>query len=263
MQKRDQTVFLYCFALLQNATAFGQILSITRCIVYVFSSRADTMGCQEHLSVLQDAIQTQKTDKIKFENADEDQKNFNFKDIQKSLTKSSPVFGPIEEVARQTQEEAGKEDETEGAGQPNSHYCESLVDIILHYAGTVPLWSGLMLANLCKTWDSNAFVENWFRTTKTVILTSKLHRRAEDFLQLQHEFVVGRLKGIKFVTKQVRPASTNFQDTLKPEGPDTPLSQEETWKKRSTTQKRKSKYFSLPPPAKRIRVLVAHKGAAA
>lgn len=76
--------------------------------------------------------------------------------------------------------------------------------------------------------------------------------------------MVGRLKGIKFATKQVRPASTNFHDTLKPEGPDTlPLSQEETWKKRCTTQKRKSKYFSPPPPAKRIRVLVAHKGAAA
>lgn len=139
--------------------------------MYVVSSGTDTTGCQEHLSVLQDAIQTQKTDKIKFENADEDPKKCNFEDIQKSLTKSSPFFGPVEEIARQAQEEAGKEDETEGAGQPNSHYCESLVDIILHYAGTVPLWSGLMLANLGKTRESNALVENWLRTTKTVTLT--------------------------------------------------------------------------------------------
>lgn len=65
-KKETKQFFLYCFALLQNTTAFGQILSITRCIVYVFSSRTDTTGCQEHLSVLQDAIQTQKTDKIKF-----------------------------------------------------------------------------------------------------------------------------------------------------------------------------------------------------
>lgn len=138
-KKETKQFFLYCFALFQDTTAFGQILSITRCIVYVVSSGTDTTGCQEHLSVLQDAIQTQKTDKIKFENADEDPKKCNFEDIQKSLTKSSPFFGPVEEVARQAQEEAGKEDETEGAGQPNSHYCESLVDIILHYAGTVPL----------------------------------------------------------------------------------------------------------------------------
>lgn len=56
-----------------------------------------------------------------------------------------PFFGPIEEVVRQSKEEAEKEDDTEGAGQPNPHYCKSLIDIILHYAGAVPLWSGLLL----------------------------------------------------------------------------------------------------------------------
>ena len=98
-------------------------------------------------------------------------------------------------------------------GWQSEQDSESLVDIILHYTGTAPLWTGLRLTNLGKTRDSNAIVENWFRTTKTVIFTSKLHRRAGDFLQLQHEFVVGSLKGMTFVTKQVPPMQENSKDT--------------------------------------------------
>ena len=205
-KKESKQFFLYCFALLQNATAFYLILSIARSMVYVFASRTDTRGCKEHLLALHDAIQTQKMDNIRFENADDDKKTA-FEDITKSLARSSPFFAPIEGVVRKAQEEAGKEDETEGAGQPNPHYCEALIEIIMHYAGTVPLWTGLMLKNLDKTRDSNAVVENWFRTTKMVTLSSKLHRRAGDFLQLQHEFVVGRLKGIQ-LAKQMLPKNS-------------------------------------------------------
>lgn len=103
------------------------------------------------------------------------------------------------------------------------------MDILLDYTGTVPLWSGVMLKHLGKTTDSNAIVENWFRTTKIVVLASKLHRRAGDFLQLQHEFVVGRIKGT-LLKKQKQP--NNNEDGEETDGPDSfPLSQEEKWKK--------------------------------
>ncbi|KAF3845678.1 hypothetical protein F7725_002756 [Dissostichus mawsoni] len=154
--------------------------------------------------------------------------------MHRSLAKSSPFFAPIKEVVTQALEEAGKEDDANGAGQPNPHYCETLVEIILHYGGTVPLWTGLMLKDLGKTRDSNAVVENWFRTTEKVILSSKLHRRAGDFLQLQQEVVVRRLKGVAIMKKQVHPSKTYAEDKRQSEVPETlPLSQEETWRKRN------------------------------
>ncbi|KAJ4948765.1 hypothetical protein JOQ06_020288, partial [Pogonophryne albipinna] len=57
---------------------------------------------------------------------------------------------------------------------------------------SAPPPAGLMLKDLGKTRGSNAVVENWFRTTKKV----------GDFLQLQQEFVVGRLKGVAIMKKQ-------------------------------------------------------------
>ena len=112
----------------------------------------------------------QKTDNVTLkETLDEDHTAVDFEDaeINRSLTKSSPFFAPIKDVITKAQEEAGKDDDTEGAVQPNPHYCPTLVDIILKYSGTVPLWTGVMLKHLGKTRDSNAVVENWFRTTKS------------------------------------------------------------------------------------------------
>lgn len=73
-------------------------------------------------------------------------------------------------------------------------------------------------------------------------------RRAGDFLQLQHEIVVGRIKGT-LLKKQKQPS--NNEDGEEIDGPDSfPLSQEEKWQKRPT-RKRKSKYFNSPPPPKK------------
>ena len=147
-KKNTKQFFLHCFALLQNATTFDQIICITKCMVCVFSSRNDTEGYKKHLSLLKDAIQTQKTDKIKVENADEDQSPGDFDDWQnerqKSLTKLSPFFAPIERVVRQAQQESEKENNSDENGPLNPFYCESLINVILHYAGTVPLWTGLL-----------------------------------------------------------------------------------------------------------------------
>ena len=157
-------------------------------------------------------------------------------------------------MVKETNDKARKEDEAESAAKNNNtHFCESVLDILLDFAGAVPLWSGVMLKHLGKTRDSNTIVENWFRTTKNVVLTSKLQRRAGDFLQLQEEFVVGRIKGMllkKQVPQTKQPLSVN-DDGEDIDGADSlPLSQEEKWKKRST-RKRKSKYFNSPPPTKK------------
>lgn len=92
-----------------------------------------------------------------------------------------------------------------------------------------------MLKNLGKTRDSNAIVQNWFRTTKNVILSSKLHRRAGDFLQLQHEFAVGRIKGtlLKKQARQTKHPTKNEDGEEIDHSDSFPLSQEEQWKWRS------------------------------
>ena len=62
--------------------------------------------------------------------------------------------------------------------------------------------------------------------------------------------MVGRLKGVTLLGKRVPP--TKSEATNKQDGPETlPLSQEETWRKRSKNNKRKSKYFNPPPTKKR------------
>jgi len=78
------------------------------------------------------------------------------------------------------QQESEEENNSEENGLLNPYYRESQVNVVLHHA--VPRWTGLMLTPLGKTRDSNAVVQNWFCTTKTV--TSKLHQRAGDFLHL-------------------------------------------------------------------------------
>ncbi|XP_041865592.1 uncharacterized protein LOC121655185 isoform X2 [Melanotaenia boesemani] len=253
--KKDiKRFFLYCFALLQNTSTFNHILSVMKSVVFVFSARKNTNGCQKHLSALKDAINKQNADQIKVEMEDGEEDPDDSEKFGKSFSKSSPFFGPIERIVRQTEHEAEEEDDTEKNGEPNPYCCESITDILLHYAGVVPLWTGIMLTALGKTRDSNAAVENWFRTTKTVILTSKLHRRAGDFLQVQHEFVVGRLKGVSLGKKRGLPMKSSAKEAQDTDGPEAlPLTQEEQWHKR-TTQKRKSRYYSAPPTRKKVKL---------
>lgn len=85
-------------------------------------------------------------------------------------------------------------DDTEENQQANPYFCDSVIDVILNFAGTVPLWSGIMIKSIGKMWDCNAVVENGFHTTKSVIQKSKLHRRAGHFMQVQQNFVTGRQK---------------------------------------------------------------------
>lgn len=253
--KKDiKRFFLYCFALLQNTSTFNHILSVMKSVVFVFSARKNTNGCQKHLSAFKDAINKQNADQIKVEMEDGEEDPDDSEKFAKSISKSSPFFGPIERIVRQTEHEAEEEDDTEKNGEPNPYCCESITDILLHYAGVVRLWTGIMLTALGKTRDSNAAVENWFRTTKTVILTSKLHRRAGDFLQVQHEFVVGRLKGVSLGKKRGLPMKSSAKEAQDTDGPEAlPLTQEEQWHKR-TTQKRKSRYYSAPPTRKKVKL---------
>jgi len=149
----------------------------------------------------------------------------------RSLTKASPFFAPIKEVltggSRTTQAEQALAKasllwDTCGNNPPLRWYCASL-DTCLEI----------------RTRDSDAVVENWFRTTTKVILSSTSHRRAGDSLQLQQEFVVGRLKGVKIMKTQVPPSKTYAEDKRQSEGPETlPLSQEETWSPPTPTAQR-------------------------
>lgn len=117
---------------------------------------------------------------INLTNADDEEPSLS-EDQHKSIRKSSSFIAPIEAVVKDTNDKARKEDEAEGAPQKNTHFCESVLDILLDYASTVPLWSGVMLKHLGKTRDSNAIVKNWFRTTKNVVLASKLHKKSRRF----------------------------------------------------------------------------------
>ena len=100
-----------------------------------------------------------------------------------------------------------------------------------------------MLKHLGKTRDTNTHAENWFRTTKTVVLRNKLHRRPGDFIQNMEEFISGRMRGI--VMTELRQNVTTKQEKTDETHLNQPLSQEEMWQKR--TKKKKNRQSTTTP----------------
>ncbi|KAI4795463.1 hypothetical protein KUCAC02_031397 [Chaenocephalus aceratus] len=108
-----------------------------------------------------------------------------------------------------------------GGSRAHTQHASHILIIVRHlwkeFSITLVLF-GLMLKHLGQTRDSDAVVENWFHSATKVILSSRLHRRAGDFLQ--QDFVAGRLKGVAIMKK------TYAEDKRQSEGPETlPLSQ--------------------------------------
>lgn len=117
----------------------------------------------------------------------------------------------------------------------NHYYCPTLIDILKPYLATLPLWTGITLKHLGKTRDTNSQVENWFRTTKRIILRNKLHRRPGDFVQIMYKFIYGRMRGVSVSAARQKRVIENETETCNSE---LPLSQEEKWKK--------AKYYNPP-----------------
>lgn len=123
--------------------------------------------------------------------------------------------------------------------------------------GTLPLWSGIMLGHMGRTRDTNAFVENWFRTTKKVVLRGKLHCQPGQFVQIMGDFVLGRLKGKNVYS--VRQAVVS-QGEKKKDPTYLPLCQEEPWMK-GPLKRKKSKYCNpQKSPQTRSKETLAREG---
>lgn len=189
---------------MQNATTLAEIQSLLQDICIVFSQR-DAMPILDHLKTLQTKIHNQSV----FADVD-----FNETPLEevvtektpKTIVHDSPFARLFEKTLLDTQNEQGS-----GTAQANPYYCPSLIQILKPYLATVPLWTGIMLKHLGKTRDTNTQVENWFRTTKPIVLKNKLHRRPGDFVQIMYEFMCGRMRGV--TVSAIREDTVNEKET--------------------------------------------------
>lgn len=192
--KRTKSIFMYGFALLQNSRNLAEIQMLLTVMCNVFTLR-DITSASNSINELQAAIQNAGiSDEVKaaLETAREEEYTCvkSTRSIPKGIVRNSPFFHLYKNMMTRT-ETAHAE-----TGQPtNPHFCPELFAILKPYLGTLPLWSGIMLGHMGRTRDTNAFVENWFRTTKKVALGGKLHRQPGQFVQIIGNFVLGRLKG--------------------------------------------------------------------
>ncbi|KAL0993878.1 hypothetical protein UPYG_G00115090, partial [Umbra pygmaea] len=227
--KSTRTLFLHAFAMVQNAINLKEIQMLLHMILNVFSLHTMTSACSS-INELQQAIQKQGFNnevKAALDTAGVDQERGKDEGkTQKGIVRNSPFTRLFNEVLTMQEDNKGEMDR----GMPtNPHFCPDLVNIFKPYIGTLPLWSGIMLGHLGQTRDTNAYAENWFRTTKTVVLRDKLHRRPGQFIQIMEEFVLGRLKGSEI--HSARQAYVG-NDEVMDDPTDQPLTQKETWQKK-------------------------------
>ncbi|KAL6455453.1 hypothetical protein MHYP_G00361190 [Metynnis hypsauchen] len=251
-KKSIKDLFLYSFGLLLNTASLTQMKILFRRIVCVFMAKKETNDCKHSLRALKKAIDNQSTDLLGTSEVDICAEGESHEQVELGVKKSSPFAGVMASVFQHAHERSKFEaDDDDGTCTENSNFCPELVDLLERYTGTIPLWSGVMLKQFHKTRDTNAPVENWFRTTKRIVLRNQLHRRPGDFLQIMREFVAGRVRGMTLMSpkrqKKIRSEMKGLKDTKMTEedhSQQEPFIQEEKWQKR--LPRKKPKYFTAP-----------------
>ncbi|XP_056613419.1 120.7 kDa protein in NOF-FB transposable element [Triplophysa dalaica] len=240
--KPTKDLFLYSMALLQNATTLNEIKALLTDIGTVFSEATHT-NCQESINNLKTAIENQSIiADVETEITPTEEADLFTDTTPKTIRHDSPFVRCFEDVLSGTTRK--RQTRKAFVAPPNPYYCPGLIDIVSRYLATLPLWTGIMLNQLGRTRDTNSEAENWFRTTKTIVLKNQLHRRPGDFIQTMQEFISGRVRGVK-ITKIRQGVLKNKELTEI----DQPLSQEEKWGKKRQ-KKKKSKYFNSPKAQK-------------
>ncbi|XP_078232656.1 LOW QUALITY PROTEIN: uncharacterized protein LOC144583186 [Pogona vitticeps] len=209
-------------------------------MTYVFTVKKGTNAYKTHIAELNEAINIQKIEVMEniTDSTTEDVLD-NDPNEEWNIKRGSPFSKKFSKLFTQTKTKANDDDDDDATTTTgNLLHCPTLITLLQSYTGTIPLWSGLMLKNLSllKTRDTNATVENWFRTTKKVILNDRLHRRPGDFLQLMYEFLQGRMRevGLKFF-KSAQNLETEKYYLDKPQ--EEHLTQLEKWQKRKKVGK--------------------------
>lgn len=172
--KATKDLFLYSMALLQNATTLDEIQALLTDMCAVFTEET-IRDCQKSLNNLQTAIQNQaviadvETARTPMEEAE-----LFIDKTPKTVRHDSPFVKLFAGIFTDNKKKILKK---KGLSAPsNPYHCPCLIDIVSTYIPTLPLWTGIMLKHLNQTRDTNSKAENWFRTTKTIVLKNKLHR---------------------------------------------------------------------------------------
>lgn len=184
---------MYGFALLQNSKNLVEVQMLLTVMCNIFTYRDITSACNSINELQADIHNSGITDEVKaaLDTARvEDYTCVKITDsTPKGIVRNSPFTHLFKNLMTQTETAHVQ------TGLPTNPHCPELIAILKPYRGTLPLWSGIMLGHMGRTRDTNAFVENWFRTTKKVVLRGKLHRQPGQFVQIMGDFVLGQLKG--------------------------------------------------------------------
>ncbi|XP_078250374.1 uncharacterized protein LOC144589491 isoform X3 [Pogona vitticeps] len=255
--KATKQFFLYSFALLQNAGSLSEIEIQLLRMTYVFTVKKGTNAYKTHIAELNEAINIQKIEVMEniTDSTTEDVLD-NDPNEEWNIKRGSPFSKKFSKLFTQTKTKANDDDDDDATTTGNLLHCPALITLLQSYTATIPLWSGLMLKNLSllKTRDTNATVENWFRTTKKVVLNDRLHRRPGDFLQLMYEFLQGRMRevGLQFF-KSAQNLENEKYYFDKPQ--EEHLTQLEKWQKRKKEGKSKQAKYYQPPTPKSTKLL--------
>ncbi|CAC5369043.1 unnamed protein product [Mytilus coruscus] len=113
--------------------------------------------------------------------------------------------------------------------------------VIDSYIPIFPMWSGIMLLEVEGiTRDSNATIENWFRTMKENILQGRKRLAPGNFIRQIHKVIKGSVREYEATMKPVlRKKGVKLQSTENIE------LHEETWKRKKNTNGNSSYYCTL------------------
>jgi len=126
----------------------------------------------------------------------------------KAVLANSPFLHFFKDVLENDQSEG---QDVDGNCKKNPYYCPEIIHVLLQdYMGIFPLWSGLVLGDLCRyaidadetklkttnsqTRQTNCHVENWFSITKNKILCKERFLRPGSFIRKLHTSLHGRYK---------------------------------------------------------------------
>lgn len=186
---------MYGFALLQNSRNLVEVQMLLTVMCNICTYRDITSACNIINELQADIHNSGITDEVKAALDTARVEEYTCVKITdstpKGIVRNSPFTHLFKNLMTQTEKAHVQ------TGLPTNPHCPELIAILKPYLGTLPLWSGIMLGHMGRTRDTNAFVENWFRTTKKVVLRGKLHRQPGQFVQIMGDFVLGQLKGKK------------------------------------------------------------------
>lgn len=194
----------HCVAHLINSTSLNPALQCFGHVGRIFGSRFFTQEIEESLDIIKGCIKS-KT-------------NLNDSSTQQMKTQPEPpkraktvlansVFQHFFEGCLESDQSSVLD--VNGNCEENPYYCPDIINVLLQdYMGIFPLWSGLMLGDLCryasdadpskggisdmKTRLTNCHVENWFSITKNQILHEECFLRPCSFIQKLHISLRGR-----------------------------------------------------------------------